>query len=63
MLEKFKNVQMYGCNEDTGFVLNSSVSHPITHIQLSSSCSVLNFDDIKIASVHLPGGKKYIKVY
>jgi hypothetical protein len=55
MLEKFKNVQIHGCDEDTGFVLNSSVSHPITHIQLSSSCSVLNFDGIKIASVHLPG--------
>jgi hypothetical protein len=56
MLKKFKNVQMHGCDEDTGFVLNSSVSlHPITHLQLSSSSSILNFDGIKIASVHLPG--------
>jgi hypothetical protein len=56
MLENFKNVQIHGCDEDTGFVLNSSVSHPITHVQLSSSCSVLNFYGIKIASVYLPGG-------
>lgn len=51
---KFKNVQMYGCEEDTGFVIGSKDSS-ITHLQLSSSCSVLDFNGIKIASVHLPG--------
>jgi len=55
MLENFKNVQIYGCDKDTGFVLNSSISHRITHLQLSSSCSILDFNGIKIASVHLPG--------
>ena len=53
MLSKFPSVQMHGCDKDTGFVVGSSIS--ISHEQLSSSCSVLNFNGIKIASVHLPG--------
>jgi hypothetical protein len=55
MLKKFeKEVQMYGCKEDTGFVVGSN-DPSISVTSVSSGCSVLNFNDIKIASIHLPG--------
>jgi hypothetical protein len=62
MLSKFKNIRMYDCTQDTGFVIGSTDSSmtvksdsSITVTPVSSGCSVLNFNGIKIASVHLPG--------
>jgi len=57
MLNKFeKEVKMYGCEEDTGFVVGSNdPSITVSVTSVSSGCSVLNFNDIKIASIHLPG--------
>jgi hypothetical protein len=62
MLSKFPNIRMYDCTQDTGFVIGSSDSSmtvtsdsSITVTPVSSGCSVLNFNGIKIASVHLPG--------
>jgi hypothetical protein len=54
MLSKFKNISIHGCDKDTGFVIDSK-DVPITVTEVSYGCSVLNFDGIKIASVHLPG--------
>lgn len=54
MLSNFPSIQMYGCETDTGFVIDSSVSS-VSYKSVSSGCSVLDFHGIKIASVHLPG--------
>jgi hypothetical protein len=52
---------MYGCDTDTGFVINqklptilSTISHK-PETSGKSITSVLNFNGIKIASIHLPG--------
>jgi hypothetical protein len=62
MLSKpiFKNVNFYGCDKDTGFVIDSidtsiSVKEVLGGIDNSTVCSVLNLNGIKIASIHLPG--------
>lgn len=57
MLLEFPSVHMHGCETDTGFVIGSTVSSvsSVTYIPVSSGCSVLDFNGIKIASVHLPG--------
>jgi len=56
----FTNVNLYGCDEDTGFVINSpDVVATATEIRDGSDnktvSSVLNLNGIKIASIHLPG--------
>jgi hypothetical protein len=62
MLSKpnFTDVKLYGCDTDTGFVINSTDKSVIAKEILGGSdnktvTSVLNFDGIKIASIHLPG--------
>jgi hypothetical protein len=57
---RFNNVNLYGCDEDTGFVINApDVSATATEIRDGSDnktiTSVLNFNGIKVASIHLPG--------
>ena len=55
------NLHMYGCDTDTGFVINadlSNISSTISHKTVTSGKSepsILNFNGIKIASIHLPG--------
>jgi hypothetical protein len=71
MLNKpnFTDVKLYGCDTDTGFTINSSYkSATATEILGGSNnktvSSVLNFDGIKIASIHLPGdGPKNQTIY
>ena len=62
MLSKpnFRNVNIYGCDRDTGFIINSQDNSAIAKEILGGSdnttvSSVLNFNGIKIASIHLPG--------
>jgi hypothetical protein len=62
MLSKpyFKNVNIYGCERDTGFVINSNDNSAIAKeifggVDNTTVSSVLNFNGIKIASIHLPG--------
>jgi hypothetical protein len=57
---RFTNVNLYGCDEDTGFVINSpDVVATNAEIRDGSDnktvSSVLNLNGIKIASIHLPG--------
>lgn len=58
---RFTNVSMYGCEKDTGFVIgcsdksNTIVSEILDGDDKKTVTSVLNFNGIKIASVHLPG--------
>ena len=54
MLSKFTNISMHGCEKDTGFVIDSK-DNSITVTEVSYGCSVLDFNGIKIASIHLPG--------
>ena len=62
MLSKpyFKNVNIYGCERDTGFVINSKDNSAIAKeilggVDNTTVSSVMNFNGIKIASIHLPG--------
>jgi len=62
MLNKpnFTDVKLYGCDTDTGFVINSTNKSVMAKEILGGSdnktvTSVLNFDGIKIASIHLSG--------
>jgi hypothetical protein len=57
---RFTNVHLLGCDEDTGFVINShDVVATAAEIRDGSDnktvTSVLNLNGIKIASIHLPG--------
>ena len=57
---RFTNVHLLGCSEDTGFVINApDVSATATEIRDGSDkktiTSVLHFNGIKVASIHLPG--------
>jgi hypothetical protein len=53
------DLKMYGCLEDTGFVINANLPNklqePIGIQSGKSITSVLNFNGIIIASIHLPG--------
>jgi hypothetical protein len=56
----FRNVNIYGCERDTGFVINSKDNLAIAKeilggVDNTNISSVLNFNGIKIASIHLPG--------
>jgi len=62
MLSKpdFRNVNIYGCERDTGFVINptdksATVNEILGGVDNTTVSSVLNFNGIKIASIHLPG--------
>jgi hypothetical protein len=62
MLSKpyFRNINIYGCDRDTGFVINSpynsaKVKEILGGSENTTISSVLNFNEIKIASIHLPG--------
>jgi len=58
---RFANVSMYGCDKDTGFVIgssdksNTSATEILDAADKKTVTSILNFNGIKIASVHLPG--------
>ena len=58
---RFANVSMYGCDKDTGFVIgssdksNTSATEILDAADKKTVTSVLNFNGLKIASVHLPG--------
>lgn len=56
----FSNVKFYGCEKDTGFVVNSVDERALVYevvdgIDSNTISSVLNLNGIKIASIHLPG--------
>ena len=56
----FRNVSIYGCDTDTGFLINEPVKSALYKEILGGSdnttvSSVINFNGIKIASIHLPG--------